>query len=90
MINDATISLYPNPTQGDKVYLVMENLQDQQQRIEIDMYDAVGRSVYHNAFSNDGDVVNTVLDLNGDLAKGAYAVRIAVNGAVHSERLMVQ
>lgn len=91
MLSDAvTMSLYPNPTQGDKVYLVMENLQDEQQRIEIDLYDAMGRRVYHDAFGNDGEVLNTVLDLNGDLAKGAYSVRIAVNGAVRSERLMVQ
>ena len=91
LLDDAvTLSLYPNPTQGDKVYLLMENLIDEQQRIDIDLYDAVGRHVYQNTFSNEGSTLNTTLDLGGELAKGAYSVRIAVNGAVRSERLMVQ
>lgn len=91
VLDDAvTLSLYPNPTQGDKVYLLMENLMDEQQRIDIDLYDAVGRHVYQNTFSNEGSTLNTTLDLGGELAKGAYSVRIAVNGAVRSERLMVQ
>ena len=85
-----TLRLYPNPTQGDKVFLVMENLTDEQQRIEIDLYDAVGRHVYNDAFGNDGSTLNTVISLNGDLAKGLYSVRISVNGAVRSERIMVQ
>ena len=91
MLDDAvTLNLYPNPTQGDKVYLLMENLTDDQQRIRIDLYDAVGRHVYSDAFGNEGSTLNTTLDLGGELAKGAYSVRIAVNGAVRSERLMVQ
>jgi hypothetical protein len=91
MLDDAvTLSLYPNPTQGDQVHLLMENLQDEQQHIEVDLYDAVGRHVYHDAFGNEGATLNTTLSLHGDLAKGAYSVRVAVNGAVRSERLMVQ
>ncbi len=88
--DDFTVRLYPNPTQGDKVYLQMENLVDDQQRIEIDLYDAVGRHVYNDAFGNDGSTLNTVITLDGELAKGAYSVRISVNGAVRTERLMVQ
>ncbi len=85
-----TVKLYPNPTQGDQVYLSIEGLTDEQQQIEIDLYDALGRNVHHEAFGNEGDVLNTVIELKGGLAKGAYEVRIAVNGAVRDQRLMVQ
>jgi hypothetical protein len=87
---ETTVGLYPNPTQGDLVYLTLDDLQDEQQRIEIDLFDAMGKQVYHHAFGNDGPTVNTTLDLGGELAKGAYSMRISVNGAVRSERLMVQ
>jgi hypothetical protein len=85
-----TVGLYPNPTQGDLVHLTLDNLEEEQQQIEIELYDAMGRKVYRDAFGNDGRTLNTTLDLGGELAKGAYSVRISVNGAIRSERLMVQ
>ncbi len=91
LLNDGTtVKLYPNPSQGDQVFLEMTGLSDEQQHIEIDLYDALGRNVHHGSFSNEGDAFNRSIDLNGQLAKGAYSVRIAVNGVLRSERLMIQ
>ena len=40
-------------------------------------------------FNNDGDVFNTVLDLNESIAAGTYMVQITVDGQRHIERLNV-
>ena len=40
-------------------------------------------------FVNDGDMLNTVLDLDESIAAGPYMVHITVDGQRHIERLNV-
>ena len=84
------INLFPNPTQGGKVYLEMNNLPDVLQRVSVEVYDMVGQRVYQDAFSSDGNVLNTVIDLGNGHAQGMYTVRLQINEAVYTQRLIIQ
>ena len=85
-----TLLLYPNPNLGDEVHLMMDGLPGEEQRVEVDMFDALGRHVYNDVFENIGSSMNTELQIAAALTTGVYTVRVSVDGAVRNTWLMIQ
>ncbi len=91
LLPDATsLLLYPNPNTGETVRLIMNDLVGYEQRVELDMFDALGRHVYSDAFVNTGSSMNTELQVGEALNTGVYTVRVSVDGAVRNARLIIQ
>ena len=88
-ISTGTISLYPNPVRDGRVRLMIDGLTDEDQTLNVDIYDLFGKRVQADRYRNSGTVFNTVLELDGSLAVGVYVVNITVNGKVTTRRLSV-
>jgi hypothetical protein len=86
-----TIEIYPNPTSGDEVMLVLSNLVDDQQEIIIQVYDMYGKAVHEQNVGNNGSQMNTALRFQKALASGVYTVNIIVNeNLIGAQKLVVQ
>ena len=84
-----SLLLYPNPNAGDRVCLLMEDLSGDAQRVEVDIFDAIGRQVHTEVIQNTGSSLNTELRITERLNTGAYSVRVTVDGASRTTRLMI-
>jgi len=89
MENNATVSLWPNPASNGRVNLLLNGLGEGTHRVSVDLFDLSGKRLMAEQFGNDGDVFNTVLDLDESIAAGTYMVHITVDGQRHIERLNV-
>ena len=89
MENNATVSLWPNPASNGRVNLLLNGLGEGTHRVSVDLYDLSGKRLMAEQFVNDGDMLNTVLDLDESIAAGPYMVHITVDGQRHIERLNV-
>ncbi|MBL0126284.1 MAG: T9SS type A sorting domain-containing protein [Flavobacteriales bacterium] len=85
-----TTHLYPNPNRGDQLYLSLDAIQEGVQTVSVDIYDAFGKRVSARTIIVNDGFVNTVLELNGELATGLYMVHITAGDAIYTERLVIQ
>jgi len=53
------------------------------------VYDVFGKRVLAKTYDNSGELFNTVLELNGDIASGLYMVNITVNDRSYTKRVSV-
>jgi hypothetical protein len=58
--------------------------------VSVDIYDLSGARVTARTIAVAGGNVNTVLDLNGELAAGMYLVNITAGDKSYTERLVIQ
>ena len=68
----------------------VDGIADADQRITVDIYDAFGKRVSARTIAVQDGFLNTVLDLNGELANGVYMVNIAAGAKTCTERLVIQ
>jgi len=85
----SAMSIYPNPNRGDQITLRLENL-GEALTVSVDIYDAFGKRVIMHTIATKDGFVNTVLDLNGALARGLYMVNVTVGDSTYTERLVIQ
>ncbi len=83
-------SLYPNPNRGDQLFVSLSNVAEGVESIKVDIYDAFGKRVAQRTIAVNDGYLNTVLDLNGELANGVYMVNIAAGAKTCTERLVIQ
>jgi hypothetical protein len=76
-INNASISIYPNPSQGETVMLAINNLDG---NLQLEIADATGRVIQRENINSDG-AVNKMIDFDSSLSNGMYHVIIS-NGHV--------
>lgn len=86
---ESAVMMWPNPVRDGRVQLLIDELEGNEQKIVIDMFDMSGKRVFAQEFPNSGPVFNTVLEV-GHLAAGNYSVSILVDGKQHSQQLVVQ
>ncbi|MBK9176707.1 MAG: T9SS type A sorting domain-containing protein [Flavobacteriales bacterium] len=100
MVEEGSTSLrmYPNPNRGDQLMLSLESVAEGVQTVSVDILDAFGKRVIARTIavqasssrdSGDG-FINTVLELNGELAAGMYMVNITAGEQVYTERMVIQ
>ncbi|MCB9184413.1 MAG: lamin tail domain-containing protein [Flavobacteriales bacterium] len=88
--SDAELSMYPNPNRGDQLFLSLSQVEDGVNTVSVDIYDGFGKRVSARTIAVQDGFINTVLDLNGELATGLYLVNITAGEKVYTERLVVQ
>ncbi|MBK8581131.1 MAG: T9SS type A sorting domain-containing protein [Flavobacteriales bacterium] len=62
---------------------------DNDQKIQLDLYDMYGRKVLARDYGNSGNSFSTVLELPSEVTSGVYLVHITVNGVTTVQRLSV-
>ncbi|MBK7384563.1 MAG: T9SS type A sorting domain-containing protein [Flavobacteriales bacterium] len=86
----AAMHMYPNPNRGDQLFLSLDAIEEGVNTVSVDIYDTFGKRVTARTIAVQDGFINTVLELNGELATGLYMVNITAGGAVYTERLVIQ
>ena len=90
MAGEGGINLWPNPNQGDQFWLNLQGIAADVLTVAVDIHDLTGKRVLAREIPvNDGQDINTVIDLNGDLANGVYMVSIIAGEQRYTERLVI-
>ena len=84
---EANINLYPNPSKGDAFNLMIEQVKNGEVGIQI--FDAMGRSIWANRYFTDG-YLNTQVTFDEPLSTGLYLVEVTYDGNVVTEKILVQ
>jgi hypothetical protein len=82
--------LFPNPNRGDLLNLSISAVEEGVNTVSVDIFDLFGKRVSARTIAVAGGNVNTVLDLNGELAAGMYLVNIIAGEKSYTERLVIQ
>ncbi len=85
----AELNMWPNPNNGDQLYITLSEVPADAQTVSVDMFDLYGKRVMTRTVAAQDGFMNTVLDLNGDLAAGLYMVNITVGEKRWTERLVI-
>jgi hypothetical protein len=83
------VQLWPNPVRDGRVNLRIDGLAEAEQNITVDVFDVFGKRVFTQEYGNSGELFNTVLVLNSDIASGLYMVNITVNDRTYTKRVSV-
>jgi hypothetical protein len=82
--------VWPNPVRGDgTVFLLVDQLAEEGQRVSVDIHDAKGRMVFGKEFGVISSVFNHTLDV-GHFAPGMYTISIVAGDQRFTERLIVK
>ena len=86
----AELRMFPNPNRGDLLTFSLSAVEEGVNTVSVDIFDLFGKRVSARTIAVADGGVNTVLDLNGELAAGMYLVNITAGEALFTERLVIQ
>jgi hypothetical protein len=86
----AELRMFPNPNRGDQLNLSISAVEEGVNTVSVDIFDLFGKRVSARTIAVNDGMINTVLDLNGELAAGLYLVNITAGDTVYTERLVIQ
>lgn len=86
----AELMLYPNPNNGDRLNLIMDEVAGDVRTVGVVIYDAFGERACARTMTIQDGSSHIVLELNGGLTAGFYVVHITAGGIVYTERLVIQ
>jgi len=86
---NSSLAMWPNPNGGDQLWIDLNGIEAGVQTVSVDIFDMTGKQVVTRIIPTQGDRLNTVLDLNGDLATGMYLVNITAGDKRYTERLVI-
>jgi hypothetical protein len=89
MAGNAGLAMYPNPNRGDQLWLNIDVIEEGVETITVDFFDLAGHRAVARVIPTQGDRLQTVLDLQGELAAGVYIVHITAGQKVFTERLVI-
>ncbi|MBL7937818.1 MAG: T9SS type A sorting domain-containing protein [Flavobacteriales bacterium] len=87
---DAELTMYPNPNHGEQVFINLSAVERDVNTISVDIYDLTGKRVIAKTVAVSDGVVNSALELNGDLNSGVYVVNITAGTKTYTQRLVIQ
>ena len=87
---NAGLSMYPNPNRGDQLYLSLDAVEEGVNTVSVDIFDLFGKRVSARTIAVNDGFINTVLDLDGNMASGMYMVNITAGDKTYTERLVIQ
>ncbi|MEZ4760365.1 MAG: T9SS type A sorting domain-containing protein [Flavobacteriales bacterium] len=90
MAQASKVQLHPNPNRGDQFQLTIEDLPEEVLTADVDIHDLFGKRVAARTYPAQGGVLNTVVDLDGQLAAGMYLVSITAGDQHFTERLVIE
>jgi hypothetical protein len=81
------LNLYPNPNNGDNVVIKISGLK--QERVNLQVTDALGKNIYENTIFIDKDQVYTTLEFNTKLPAGLYLVNFTAENQIREVIKMI-
>jgi len=84
------LRMWPNPNRGDQLWIDLDGIAAGVETVTVDLFDLSGKRIAAREIATQGGHLNTVIDLNGDLAGGMYLVHVIAGDKVHVQRLVVQ
>lgn len=87
-IEELSVSVYPNPTTGDRIQLDIKSGEEGDLRIEI--IDQLGRRYFDDSVRGADRSGQAAIDVPGGLADGVYLLRITHGRQQVIERIMIQ
>ncbi|MEX1131916.1 MAG: T9SS type A sorting domain-containing protein, partial [Flavobacteriales bacterium] len=88
-ITSAEMSLWPNPNNGDQLWLNLSGVEDGVKLVAVEIIDLNGKRVADRMVPVSGANVDTRLELEGQLGSGVYIVRVVAGSSIHTERLVI-
>ena len=85
-----SLSLYPNPSRGDRVFLNIEGVATDVDRISVDVFDLRGARVVQQQIAWSAGASNTEVVMDRTLVPGVYMVHVQAGEQRWIERLVVQ
>ncbi|MBK6551213.1 MAG: T9SS type A sorting domain-containing protein [Flavobacteriales bacterium] len=85
-----TVTMYPNPNRGDQLYINLSAVDADVNTVSVDIYDLTGKRISARTIAVQDGFLNSVLDLNGEIASGLYMVNITAGDKIYTERLVIQ
>lgn len=82
------LELYPNPNRGESVFLTMKGLANVEQRIDLDIYDLLGKRVHAEQITVAGTRYDHVIALGDRLQTGIYLVNVRIGNEMHTMRMV--
>ncbi|MBK9417010.1 MAG: T9SS type A sorting domain-containing protein [Flavobacteriales bacterium] len=86
----AELRMFPNPNRGDQLNFSISAIEEGVNTVSVDIYDLTGKRMSARMIAVADGKVNTVIDLNGELAAGMYLVNITAGENTYTERLVIQ
>jgi hypothetical protein len=84
------LRMFPNPNRGDVLNFSLSAIEEGVNTVSVDIFDLYGKRVSTRIIAVTDGNVNTILDLNGELAAGMYVVNITAGETIYTERLVIQ
>gem|GEM_PF-1110915 len=84
------LTMYPNPNRGDQLFISLNTVAADVNTVSVDIYDLTGKRITARTIAAQDGVLNTSLELNGELASGIYLVNITAGDKIYTERLVIQ
>lgn len=90
-LNTSTLTVWPNPNQGNLVNLRWTGLSGTDAEVTIRIYDAIGKSIYLKTLQKgDANEYETTVEFWKTLSSGVYTIETVHNGFTHYQKLMVR
>ena len=87
---EATLNMWPNPNRGDQLFLNISAIEENVTTVSVEILDLSGKRMTSRTIATQGGYLNTVIDLQGEIAAGLYLVNIIAGEKIYTERLVVQ
>ena len=87
--SESSVNIWPNPNAGDRFFLDMEGLDTKDEMVTVEVHDLTGKRMLATELATSEGRLNTVIALDGALAKGMYLVSITTDDQRFTERLLV-
>lgn len=90
-VTDAFASFYPNPGNGEEIFIELWNLSSSTDVIEVRVYSAAGQLVENIILSNSGGShLRTVHEFGQKLTPGMYFLQYTLEGRRNEEKLIIK
>ncbi|MBK6944839.1 MAG: T9SS type A sorting domain-containing protein [Flavobacteriales bacterium] len=86
----SNLNLWPNPNQGDQLFMTLNIADPFINTVSMDIFDLSGKRMIARTVGIQDGVLNTTIDLNGELASGMYMVKITAGDEVFTQRVVIQ
>jgi hypothetical protein len=82
--------LWPNPNRGEELFMSMTGLHSSDGKVTIDVVNMFGEKVLGRTIAIGDGGLNTVLELDKQMASGLYLVNLTADGKTITKRLVIQ
>ena len=90
MANGSVPSIRPNPNNGDQLFINLDTIEENVTTVFVEILDLSGKRMTSRKIATHGSYLNTVIDLQGEIAAGMYLVNITAGQKIYTQRLMIQ